>query len=125
MTDTGIVSALEQAELAETPETLADAGPEIPAVRPTGWEEPAKLSIYFILDRGEIPAATDEGADELPMGNAPTFVKIFMDFTSEKPGEIHDILRGCVGVVVQTEDGHGKTEVTNMPVVVLSAEEEG
>ena len=113
------VPTLDQPDIAELQEQIPSADPEVVSETPTLGDRPNKLSIYFVLNGGKVPATGGDSPDELgtdPVDNAATFIEISMNFASEKPREIHDLLRTCVGVIVQTKDASGQPQITPLAV---------
>ena len=105
-------------QMTETsPGVFAEVVPEAPAY----GDGPHKLSVYFVLNGSKTVTTTDDSPDKIPVNNPATFIKISMDFTSKEPGEIHDLLRTCVGVLVQTEYSNGESQVTSLAVAQESS----
>lgn len=98
----------------------AEISPSVPTdvipISPSGGDLPHKLGIYFVLNGPEISPESNNGSDKLPVDPAPVFIKFSMNFSSEKPGEIHDLLRRCVGVVIQTQERNGEPQTTALAV---------
>ena len=110
---------LDQAEVTEMQETVLSPGPEIISEPPTNGEIPNELRVYFVLNGGQVPATGRDSTNELgadSVDNGATFIEISMNFTSEKPREIHNLLSRCVGVIVQTKDASGQPQVTPLAV---------
>lgn len=123
--DDVIAQQLEPTKVIEMTETSPGAFSEVIPETPSVGDLPHKLSVYFVLNRAKVTTQGDDSPDKIPVDNRPAFVEISVQFTAEKPGEIHDILRDCVGVVVQTKHSDGKTQVTPFVVSRSSAEEVG
>ena len=110
---------LDQAEVTEMQETVLSPDPEIISEPPADGEIPNELRVYFVLNGGQVPTTGRDSTNELgadSVDNPATFIEISMNFVSEKPREIHDLLRGCVGVIVQTKDASGQPQVTPLAV---------
>lgn len=102
----------------EQPEVVADGDANVVAEAPTVGKF-NKLSVYFVLDSKKVRSTGDETANKLgqdAVSHPATFIEISMNFVSEEPGEIHNLLRNCVGVIVQTKDSDGKPQVTPLAV---------
>ena len=112
---------LDQPNVIEMQETSPGAFAQVASETPPAGDIPHELSVYFVLNGGKVGPTTDNSTDELAVDNPATFIKISMNFTSEKPGEIHDLLRSCVGVIVQTKQGDSKPQVTALAVAAEEA----
>jgi hypothetical protein len=111
-----VADPLEKTEIIEMQETAPSSFAQLVPEPPTVGETPNKLSIYFVLNGGEVSAQADASPDDPPVDNSSAFIEVSMNFISEKPGEIHDLLRQCVGVIVQTQHSNGETKVTPLAV---------
>lgn len=110
------VTGSDHPDLVKISETVTSPVAQIIPIPPTLGDTPHKLAVYFVLNGHEVGPEPNDSASELPVKNPATFIKISMDFTSEKPGEIHDLLRHCVGVIVQTQQGNGEPQITPLAV---------
>ena len=85
---------------------------DVAAEAPSGADARVELEIYFVLNPPKVGAEADDGPDEGSMNNPHTFIKIPMQVSAEEAGKLHDLLRTCVGVIVQTKQGDSEPKIT-------------
>ena len=85
---------------------------DVAAEAPSGADARVELEIYFVLNPPKVGAETYDGSDKPAVDNPHTFIKIPMQISAEEAGKLHDLLRTCIGVIVQTKQGDSEPKIT-------------
>jgi hypothetical protein len=92
------------------------------AVAPAGSGQGAELRIHFLLNRVPRRSMPDDSPEKASEGYVSfASIKVAHELSPEEAGRITEIIRLCSAVIVETQEGDGKTNVHSM--IIARAED--